>query len=382
MCNRCELCGYDYLTGKGGKIKDTVLRSPYPYFGSKLRVVREVWRRFGRVHTYIEPFLGSAAVAINSPDLLGNTILNDLNGYICNFWRAVQADPQVVAKWADWPITESDQHARHRWLMQQDFRSHLDDPHWFDAKIAGWWAWGQSIWIGSGWCDPQANGCIHEPRNRPVLKDERGLQQQFLAEDGGLARKIPGTTRSRGLQRHRLDTGCGGDGRSQRMSLQTPFLNRHTQPPLLRYASGVAGNKILNGANRFDALLGYFTVLQAKLRAAKVCCGDWSRVLTPVCWAERGTTAIFLDPPYSHKDRDPTLYGACDSLLVARKVANWAVAHGTNPNLRIAVCGYDGEHDFPADWSVFEWKATRGYTKDGRNSHKERIWFSPACVRI
>jgi hypothetical protein len=76
------------------------------------------------------------------------------------------------------------------------------------------------------------------------------------------------------------------------------------------------------------------------------------------------------------------LYGACDSLLVARKVANWAVAHGTNPNLRIAVCGYDGEHDFPADWSVFEWKATRGYTKDGRNSHKERIWFSPACVRI
>ena len=30
------------------------------------------------------------------------------------------------------------------------------DPDDFDAKIAGWWVWGQSSWIGHGWCDGKA----------------------------------------------------------------------------------------------------------------------------------------------------------------------------------------------------------------------------------
>jgi hypothetical protein len=43
--------------------------------------------------------------------------VNDIDGYVSNFWRAVQADPELVAHYADWPVNEVDLHARHRWLV-------------------------------------------------------------------------------------------------------------------------------------------------------------------------------------------------------------------------------------------------------------------------
>ena len=52
-------------------------------------------------------------------------------------------------------------HSRHRWLVNQraDVERLLADPDWYDARIAGWWVWGISQWIGSGWCPPeQARG--------------------------------------------------------------------------------------------------------------------------------------------------------------------------------------------------------------------------------
>lgn len=32
------------------------MKSPYPYFGGKSKVADEVWRRFGKCDTYVEPF--------------------------------------------------------------------------------------------------------------------------------------------------------------------------------------------------------------------------------------------------------------------------------------------------------------------------------------
>jgi len=56
--------------------------------------------------------------------------------------------------------------------------------------------------------------------------------------------------------------------------------------------------------------------------------------------------------------------------------------------LRIAVCGYESEHRFPDSWTCAKWKARCGYdgqSKDkstiGANRAKERIWFSPHCVK-
>jgi hypothetical protein len=50
--------------------------------------------------------------------------------------------------------------------------------------------------------------------------------------------------------------------------------------------------------------------------------------------------------------------------------------------LRIALCGYEGEHDMPG-WTLEIGKATNGgYGKEGNgNAKRERIWFSPHCLQ-
>ena len=80
----------------------------------------------------------------------------DLNAFICNYYRAVRGDYEQTAYWADWPTNHHDLTARHRWLLAQGpelSERMVSDPDDFDAKIAGWWCWGQSSWIGHGWCD-------------------------------------------------------------------------------------------------------------------------------------------------------------------------------------------------------------------------------------
>lgn len=140
-----------------------VLKAPFPAPGGKSRVADVVWSRFGNVNNYVEPFCRSMAVLLRRPawHFAGRyrvETANDLDHYIVNFWRAVTHAPEKVAEFADWPVTEADLHARHRWLVRSehaaDWRARMAaDPEHFDAKVAGWWVWGACSWIGSGWCD-------------------------------------------------------------------------------------------------------------------------------------------------------------------------------------------------------------------------------------
>lgn len=72
----------------------TALKAPFPYMGGKSRVARVVWQRFGDVPNYVEPFAGSLAVLLGRPAFDGNRIetVNDADGHVANFWRALQAD--------------------------------------------------------------------------------------------------------------------------------------------------------------------------------------------------------------------------------------------------------------------------------------------------
>jgi DNA adenine methylase len=76
-----------------------------------------------------------------------------------------------------------------------------------------------------------------------------------------------------------------------------------------------------------------------------------------------------------------------DSRALSREVFTWALDHGQNPALRIAVCGYEGEYDFPSTWECVQWKANGGYGNQGEstrgraNAFRERIWFSPHCLQ-
>ena len=137
-----------------------ILRAPFPAFGSKRHAAALIWQALGDVGSYCEPFCFSAATLLARPGGAGRIeTINDISGHVANFWRAVREKPEEVARHLDYPVIETDLHARHRWLVARhdDLRAGLDsDPDWCDPKAAGWWAWGASAWIGSGWCDRSA----------------------------------------------------------------------------------------------------------------------------------------------------------------------------------------------------------------------------------
>jgi hypothetical protein len=127
-------------------------------------------------------------------------------------------------------------------------------------------------------------------------------------------------------------------------------------------------------------LYAYLYQLAARLRRVRVCCGDWGRVLTPSVTTYIGITAVFLDPPYGHELRERCYSEDHD---ISADVRAWALEHGDDRKFRIALCGYDGEHDMPASWACVPWKAHGGYSRSARgvaNRERERIWFSPHCL--
>ena len=323
------------------------MKSPFPWFGGKSTVAQEVWDAFGDVRNYVEPFFGSGAVLLLRPQpFSGSESVNDKDGFLSNFWRSIQADPETTARFSDWPVNENDLHARHAWLVAQreNLTSRLEgDPDFYDPKIAGWWVWGICSWIGSGWCS--GNG-------------------PWYVEDGELfdVRKRPHLGNAgMGVNRKRPHLGNAGMG----VNRQLPHLG---------------------DAGRGQAILATFSELSERLRNVRVCCGDWQRVMGDSVTIKHGITGVFLDPPYADTaDRQDDLYSV-DSSTVAHDVREWAIANGDNPLLRIALCGYQGEHELPEGWTCMKWKARGGYGSQGEtrgreNASKERIWFSRHCIQ-
>ena len=78
------------------------LQAPFPYFGSKRKAAETVWPAFGQVDNYVEPFAGSAAMLLAAPpDSARIETINDFDGFVANFWRAISHDPDAVAHAAD-----------------------------------------------------------------------------------------------------------------------------------------------------------------------------------------------------------------------------------------------------------------------------------------
>lgn len=146
------------------------MKAPFPWFGGKSRAASLIWSRLGDCKNYIEPFTGSLAVLLNRPHWPFQSTrietVNDIDVYVANFWRALKTDPDAVAIHADNPVNEADLHARHVWLHRQSKRVERlkTDPDYYDPRIAGYWCWGISSWIGYGFCHPRlprlANGSV------------------------------------------------------------------------------------------------------------------------------------------------------------------------------------------------------------------------------
>ena len=339
------------------------LQAPFPYFGGKRKVAPIVWERFGDVTNYVEPFFGSGAVLLGRPAAHRRKVetVNDLDGFVANFWRALKHDPDTVAAYADNPVNENDLHARHVWLVEQidDLRPSLEaDPEYYDARVAGYWVWGMSVWIGRGFCS--GNGAWHNvdgrlvkigaggpvPRQLPHLKSNQGVKRQIPSLRGadgatgqGVARQLPHLAdTSRGVNRTRIHMGNGWTN-----------------------AQGVA---LL--ANKGE-LVEYMHLLAARLSRVRVASGDWSRVVGRSVTTNIGRTAVFLDPPYADDaGRQNDLYRK-DNLQVAHEVRDWAISQGDDPMMRIALCGYEHEHEphMPDTWEMVAWNAGMGFAGQG-----------------
>ena len=353
------------------------LRAPFPWFGGKSRVADVVWRAFGDTANYVEPFAGSLAVLLARPTPARIETVNDRDCHLANFWRACQSAPDEVARHCDWPVNEADLESRHRWLVNQvEFRERMKaDPEYFDAKIAGWWVWGLCSWIGSGWClekdrAPADSAPGQRGEGRAPEDDDRGA---IGTAGQGVHRQIPHLgTAGQGVHRKIPHLGDAGQG-------------VHRQIPHLGDAGRGVHRKIphLGDAGRLDALAGVFGELAARLRRVRVCCGDWTRCLGDSVTWRHGTTAVFLDPPYD----DGAIDYAAGGRGVAAEVAQWCREHGDDKRLRIALCGYEGDHAMPATWAVHAWKAHGGFGSQrsgdpNGNPHRERVWFSPGCLPV
>lgn len=402
------------------------MKAPFPWFGGKSRCASLVWERFGDVPNYIEPFAGSLAVLLGRPTEPRIETVNDKDAFISNFWRAVQADPEAVAHHADWPVSEVDLHARHLYLVNDGAKRVqrlLRDPDYFDARVAGWWVWGLSCWIGGDWCSgkgplkplvdgaedaeaagvyykhPQLDACKGVNCKTPALGNGgRGVNRQmpWLSSlgQGVNAKAFQGTQEAAGVKqslpmlRHH---GAGANAKARQdvpgVVMQRPHLNGKGQGVKRCMPHTADGGRGIHAQQRSD-LTGYMLELAERLRRVRVCCGDWSRVCTSGPTTCNGLTAVFLDPPYAiETGRDKGLYNE-DALGLSAEVRAWAIANGDNPLLRIALCGYEGEHTLPGSWDCVSWKAHGGYGtrkaggRGNQNSKRERIWFSPHCLPV
>lgn len=243
-----------------------IKRHVFPYFGGKSRVAKVVWEAFGETTGYLEPFGGSLAMTLRNPNpsTLKSETVNDLDGFICNFWRAVASAPEEVSSHADWPVSQLDLRARHLWLVEQrqDLTAKLaSDPAFFDARIAGMWVWGISQWIGSGWCDDKTHN------KRPHLGDH-------------------------GMGTHPLG--------------QRPHLGNH----------GMGG------------FYDLYTSLAKRLRFTRITCCDWSSLKSTLHRAINSWSVFLDPPYTKESGRSDGLYGATDSMTLGHQVAQWAFEIG------------------------------------------------------
>src|SRR5690606_17117591 len=166
-------------------IKKPDLKTPFPWFGGKSRVAAEVWKRFGVVHAYREPFAGGLAVLLKNPHPAKNEVITDVNHYIVNFWRAVRDKEQEVLGHLNLIRSEADLFAIHRYLSVgpevEGFKTGIEtDPEFSNAKFAAWWVYGQSIWIGHEWCNSKS---YH-------FKKRQHFFNRGVFTDGGIGERI------------------------------------------------------------------------------------------------------------------------------------------------------------------------------------------------
>ena len=389
----------------------TDLRAPFPWYGGKRRWADRIIARFGPVDVYSEPFAGSLAVLLASAPHKREVVC-DTDGGICNFWRALAADPDQVAHWADWPTIHDDLTARHRYLVrwvvdhEDDLRN---DPEHYDAKVAGWWVWGISIWIGGGWCQPNyrnqaapdripkiaPNGTgagISNKRPSIPTKSQGGkgvsVQRLKMPHDGRPATPGGGHPTGAGVSAQRT-TMPSGDGQRPHIGSRIGGQGKSAQRPtgdgqIPKMAGSALGN---NATFTGERLRPWLQELAARLKGVIVLNRSWESAVTPSVLAQTDSgshppVGILLDPPYDTEGRDANVYGSdADGSSDAVAAAAWTWAQANGDRYRIAYCCHEGDITRIPDGWMSETQSFSGIrTTKRREDRQDQILFSPACL--
>lgn len=384
------------------------LKAPFPWPGGKSDIAPAVWARFGDCANYCEPFAGSAAMLLARPGgAHGTETVNDLDGLLINAYRAIQFAPEETADWCDWPVSEADLTSRHLWLKAQ--RDELTarlfaDPTWCDPQAGGWWLWGIASWIGDGWCVADGPWINQDGRlvdRRTIGSDEEGVKRQMpMVATSGYGQDVKGIQAVRsGVPRKMPEIGKSPNGQIgfNRKGVQAVRYQEGVPKQMPIVTKGGEGGTVQQGvqSRRYEqpsALLTYFARLSDRLRRVRFLCGDWRRAVKDSVTVNHGLTGIFLDPEYPSNEHDMTYHQGEKKEgqpHIWYQAAAWAVEHGDDKRLRIAISGYWSEAVdglFPATWERYRWEARGGYANqkaDGRgraNAKREAVWFSPHCI--
>ena len=322
--------------------KRTGKDTPFPYFGNKCLIARRVWHHLGEVDNYVEPFFGSGAVYLNNPNFnrLKWATINDWDGFVVNFWRALQNDPVGLARIANRPLFELDKIATVLYLQAEKrelWRRLAADLDYYHLKMAGLWIWCISLWVGSGFLSNKGPWHVKDGK---LIKDSKCKSENSTSMNG-----------------------------------------------LCNSNKGICS--YVDVPESHFEMIEWFKDLSWRFKKARILRGDWKRVVTgPFTLQRSGITAIFLDPPYGETRRCKKCYSE-DNVLISKEVREWAIeAYEQSVKLkkpmRIAICDYDGIHD-ELGWKKLRWKGTNGYSssakkKTNNNRLRETIWFSPACL--
>ena len=302
----------------------------------------------------------------------------------------MQFAPDELAKYCDWPVNHADLNARRKYLNGNAglLTKLCEDPEYFDAKMAGYWIWAMSCWIGSG---------LTRKDSIPRLDSGVGCTKGIIEKRPNLGNARRGVAQD--LSRNRPQVALQGG------------VHALSQIPLLNHETGVCRRPCYgaNGAHGVhkvtltaepDPLLDvrdpytpglyeWFRQLSERLRRVRVVCGDWTRVCGGDWQDDRGICGMFLDPPYDPEkcNRDAKIYTE-ESATVANDVREWCRKRGALKTYRIVLAGYFEEHSSLLDegWTVHRWSAHGGFANRGKgksqgeiNRHKEALFFSPHC---
>ena len=146
----------------------------------------------------------------------------------------------------------------------------------------------------------------------------------------------------------------------------------------------------LDATHQHHVIDSWIRGLSERLRRVRVLYGDWAQAVQSGVLRFGKVTAVYLDPPYAHAVKRHTGLYSEESATVSDGVRAWCIKNGGKRSLRIALAGYEGEHDELEQhgWSVESWKPHgKGYASQSsegsqgrKNVSRERVWYSPHCL--